>query len=61
MCYTLFSVPIDVQLSYQAFGGRLGSLGVSDFSFSAIFTSRLSFILFTWSLHTRFLILVHLE
>jgi len=61
MSYILFSVPVssvDVQLSHQRFEGRPDSLGVFEFSFFAIFTSRLSF---TWFLHARVLILDHLE
>jgi len=54
------NVPVlDVQLSHQRFGGRPDGPGMSGFPFFAIFASRLSSILFTWSLHARFLILVH--
>jgi len=58
MC--LLSCDVDVQLSHQRFGNRPSGLGIFAFSLFGIFASRLSFILFTWSLHARFLILIYL-
>jgi len=52
----LFFCDVDVQLSHQRFGG----LQLFGFLLFAIFASRLSSILFAWSLHARLLILAHL-
>jgi len=57
MC--LFSCDLDIQFLHQRFGDHLSGLRISDFPFSAIFASRLSFILFTRSLHARLLLLAH--
>jgi len=54
-----FSCDVDVQLSHQRFESRPGDLGMLGFPFFAIFASRLSSILFTWTLHARLLILAH--
>jgi len=57
----LSSVPdVDVQLSHQCFGDRPGGLGSFGFPSFAIFASRSSSILFTWSPHAQLLILTHL-
>jgi len=56
----LFSSDVNVQLSQQSFGDRLGGLIVSGFLFLTIFSNQLLSILFTWSLHAGLLILAHL-
>jgi len=54
------SCNVDVQLSHQHFTGHPGGPGMPGFSSFMIFASRLSSILFTWTLHVFLLILAHL-